>query len=262
MNATYSPDGESWVRWLHDIRRIEFDLTNLLIPLDRRATVLELGSGDGFQLGLLRQRYDRVFAIDPERRPERTSGFSFAMAEALPFPDGAFDLVVSSCVVEHLMGRPHATEEMLRVLRPGGYMAHVVPSPIWKAASLLLNPIGYPWRIIEKWQAARKIRHENKSSRLIDSVHDPEPGILQVFGRWFYPPVHGTYTSHYAEFRSYARDRWIEMFTHPQLVHVAEEPLFSYTQFGLLRFRLLSLRLRMAQHGLASSRAYILRKVE
>ena len=262
MNETHSAEGESWERWVHEIRRIEFDLTMAWVPLDRSATVLELGSGDGFQLDLLRQRFERVFAIDPEHRPARTLGFSFAAAEALPFRDEVFDLIVSDCVVEHLADRRGAIQEAWRVLRPGGYMAHVVPCPFWKGASLLLNPVGYPFRVAEKWLALRQARRRPHGSESIERTRTPPPEILQVLGRWIYPPIHGTYPSHYAELRSYARKHWLEAFTHPQLVQVAEVPFFSYTQFGLLRFRLISLRSWLGRHGLDSSRAFILRKVE
>jgi SAM-dependent methyltransferase len=262
MTETRSAEGKSWERWLHEIRRIEFELMMPWIPLDRSATVLELGSGDGFQLDLLRQRFDRVFAIDPEHRPARASGFAYAMAEALPFRDGAFGLVVSNCVVEHLKDRRGAVEETLRVLRPGGYVAHVVPAPFWKAASLLLNPVGYPLRVAEKWQALRQARREPQEPESTSRRPTPQPGFLQVLGRWFYPPIHGTFPSHRAEIRSYARERWVEVFTHPQLVRVAEVPLLSYTQFGFLRFRWISLRRWLGRHGLDSSRAFILRKVE
>ena len=39
---------------------------------------------------------------------------------ALPFPDGAFDVVICSEVIEHVPDRPVAFSEMTRVLRPGG----------------------------------------------------------------------------------------------------------------------------------------------
>ena len=256
-----SAEGESWERWLHEIRRAELDLTLDHVPLGRHATTLELGSGDGYQLGLLRQRFQRVFAIDPDHLPARPSGFAYAMAEALPFRDGAFDLVVSNCVVEHLADRRGALEETLRVLRPGGYVAHVVPAPFWKAASLMLNPIGYPMRVAEKWLAIRRTRRHPQGGASTNRRPAPRPGFRQVLGGWFYPPIHGTYPSHRAELRSYAHERWEEVFTHPHLVRVAEVPLLSYTQFGFLRFRLNSLRRALGRHGLESSRAFILRKV-
>ena len=234
------------------------------VPLDRGAKVLELGCGDGFQLDLLRQRFERVFAIDPNRRPGTAAGFVFSVAEALPFPDGYFDLIVSNCVLEHLNDRRQGIEEALRVLRPGGYMAHIVPSRYWKAASLLLNPVGYPFRVMEKWLDLRRLRQkpQQPGDPIMDRERWGQPGIFEVLGRWVYPPIHGTYRSHLMEYRCYGRHHWIRLFAHPKLAVVAEVPLPCVTQFGLLRFRLLSLRRWLGRHGADSSRAFILRKVE
>jgi SAM-dependent methyltransferase len=43
----------------------------------------------------------------------------------LPYPDESFDFVLSDQVYEHIEGNPQqATDECLRVLRPGGIMVH------------------------------------------------------------------------------------------------------------------------------------------
>ena len=41
-------------------------------------------------------------------------------AEALPFPDGSFDLVVCECALCTFPDKPTATRELARVLKPGG----------------------------------------------------------------------------------------------------------------------------------------------
>ena len=48
-------------------------------------------------------------------------------ALSLPFPDGAFDRVVASEVLEHIPDDAAAMDELARVLRPGGTMAVTVP---------------------------------------------------------------------------------------------------------------------------------------
>ena len=256
-----STDGNSWTAWTHEIRRVEFDGLMKHVRLGPDSTVLELGCGDGFQQTLLSECFARVLAIDPKNAPIRRDAFSFAVAEALPFPSSAFDLVISNCVLEHLQDRARALEETVRVLRPGGYVAHVVPAPFWKAASLLLNPIGYPLRVAEKWWAWRRVSHQTGDATPLNGARPARPRILRVLGRWVYPPIHGTYLSHISEYQSYRRERWLEVLRHPMLVLVADEPLVSATQFGFLRFRFVSLRQRLARHGLESSRVFVMRKV-
>jgi len=48
-------------------------------------------------------------------------------ALALPFPDGTFDRVIASEVLEHIPDDLAAMRELSRVLRPGGTMAVTVP---------------------------------------------------------------------------------------------------------------------------------------
>lgn len=48
-------------------------------------------------------------------------------ALALPFPDGTFDRVIASEVLEHIPDDVAAMRELARVLRPGGTMAVTVP---------------------------------------------------------------------------------------------------------------------------------------
>lgn len=48
-------------------------------------------------------------------------------ATRLPFPDGAFDVVVAAEILEHIPGDATAIAEITRVLRPGGRVAVTVP---------------------------------------------------------------------------------------------------------------------------------------
>lgn len=49
-------------------------------------------------------------------------------ALSLPFPDGTFDRIVTSEVLEHVWDDRGAIRELVRVLRPGGRMAVTVPT--------------------------------------------------------------------------------------------------------------------------------------
>jgi ubiquinone/menaquinone biosynthesis C-methylase UbiE len=97
---------------------------------------LEIGAGTGyFRLNLLRQGLvDRAVATDIspgmlKRLSETATELGVAIeareadAEALPFPDGSFDLVLGHAVLHHLPRLERALGEFHRVLAPGGTLA-------------------------------------------------------------------------------------------------------------------------------------------
>ena len=136
-------------------------------------------------------------------------------------------------------------------------MAHIVPTRLWKATGLIFHPVGYPLYSIETLFAMTSLPQVQREAKW-----QKGPGVIKGLGWWFYPPIHGEYSSHLAEYSSYARKRWAEMFSHPKLVRLAEVPLLYYSPFGFLRSRLLSWRAWLARHGFASSLAIVLRKAE
>ena len=96
------------------------------------ASLLDLGAGTG-DLGraALRQAPDgRVVLADFSTgmmrvgrvRPGTALNWSAADALALPFPDGAFDAIVSGFLLRNVADLGRALAEMLRVLKPGGRM--------------------------------------------------------------------------------------------------------------------------------------------
>jgi len=60
--------------------------------------------------------------IDPNTRPTVVGD-----AHNMPFPDSSFDAVTHIYVFEHLCNPSKAAGEILRVLKPGGYMLGIVP---------------------------------------------------------------------------------------------------------------------------------------
>jgi SAM-dependent methyltransferase len=89
---------------------------------ERVRDVIDIGAGD--------KPYQHLFAdanyIGTDTRPLPDS--IMASADALPFPDGSFDVALSTQVLEHVIDPDAAVAEMARVLRPNGYAFVSVPS--------------------------------------------------------------------------------------------------------------------------------------
>jgi SAM-dependent methyltransferase len=110
-----------------------------LIMLDRFAPlagkrVLEFGCGVGIYVQAIRRYTPHVFGFDIETDRLRLGyaqgirGLVTATAERLPFADGAFDVVFSNEVLEHVSDDRAACREIARVLRPGGRAVIFVPN--------------------------------------------------------------------------------------------------------------------------------------
>ncbi len=117
--------------------RIQTVAETLGRPL-RGLRVLNVGCGTGgFNVAAQRagastwgiDASDDAIRICELRRALGAGGqYVLAAAEALPFPDGSFDLVYCLSTLEHVAGVEAAVGEMVRVLRPGGAVLLYAPN--------------------------------------------------------------------------------------------------------------------------------------
>jgi SAM-dependent methyltransferase len=106
-----------------------------LTALGPPARVLEDGCGLGLYVGALRQFTPLVFGLEYDFERAREAGRRYppslvvcAAGEALPYPAGSFDVVLSNEVIEHVRDDRAAVAEMVRALRPGGRLVLFCPN--------------------------------------------------------------------------------------------------------------------------------------
>jgi ubiquinone/menaquinone biosynthesis C-methylase UbiE len=150
-------EAERWAAWArtpgHDAywyyRRAFF----ALIPPPGRAT-LEVGCGEGRVARDLAAHGHRVTAVDLTpalltlaKRAHPSGTYLLADAAALPFRDGAFDLVVAYNSLMDVDDMPAAVLEMTRVLEPGGRLGICVTHPTWDAGKFASRAADAPFVI-------------------------------------------------------------------------------------------------------------------
>lgn len=116
---------ETWVRepeWTEDFGLRASHFFALAAWLSPPASVLDVGGGRGEFLGWLGSCYQRTIldhsavAVETALRSGRAeTGIVADCADPLPFPDGAFDAVFCSEVLEHVEDPAALVSELLRV---------------------------------------------------------------------------------------------------------------------------------------------------
>ena len=125
-------EAEHW--WFRG-RRMLFAAELRGLKIGRNAGVLDIGTGTGSNLRMLREQgYRNVAGIDLNPLAVRyclAKGFASVLAgdaTSLPFADGQFDLVLATDTIEHIDDDRKALQEIHRILVPGGYAMIVVPA--------------------------------------------------------------------------------------------------------------------------------------
>jgi SAM-dependent methyltransferase len=116
-------------------------------PLDGARALVD-GCGVGMYVRGLQGQGVQVWGIDVEHEhvAEATAnapgaGLCQAAGEALPYPDGVFDLVLSHEVIEHVQDDRAYAAEMVRVLQPGGRAIVFCPNRLYP-----FETHGHYWR--------------------------------------------------------------------------------------------------------------------
>lgn len=157
------------------------------------ARVLDVGCGDGVLTCAAALRGARATGVDPDpamlaaarTRADKdgiTAVFLEGRIERLPFPDAAFDLVVSITVLCFVPDASAAVREMARVLRPGG---RLVLSELgrWSLWAMIRRVRG--WLGAATWKAARF----RSSGELRALAAQSGLGDVTLRGAVFYPPI-------------------------------------------------------------------------
>lgn len=171
----------------------------MLAELPPASRVLELGAGSGFQSTWLTTLGHSVEAVDVD-----DTGDTFPVkvydGVHIPFPDGAFDVVFSSNVLEHVHDLPGLLADVHRVLAPGGRMVSILPSSTWRLWTAVAH---YPF--LAKFALTRRLP---TPSRVRETSSTEKLSKWQIVSRALFPRAHGEFPSALHELVTFRRAWW------------------------------------------------------
>ena len=158
-------------------------LVELLVP--RSFAVLDVGCGTGALLLHLKSKgYGHLSGLEISRRAVEVLGqqginMHKGRFPHLTTPDGAFDTVIASQVLEHVVRRRRFLAEVCRTLKPGGILLAFVPDNC-------LGPIDEPSHVTKfNKTTLKELILKHFSSVYIESIRDDnfEMPILFAYAR-------------------------------------------------------------------------------
>src|SRR5262245_9667896 len=198
---------------------------------------LEIGSGAGAQLLLLRRICSSAVGIENSIRADRLTDIVPYDGKSIPFPDSSFDVVFSSNVLEHIKDQKDIHAEMHRVLRPTGICVHIVPTAAWR---LWLSILHYP--ALVKKIADKLTRSRNIDATATEGHGDPAAKTASWRERLSYILIqrpHGELGNWWNEHFLFRVGTWRKRFeTHGWRVEAAEPVGFLVSGHYLLNERL------------------------
>ena len=199
----------------------------------KRLTVLEFGSGQGFQIPELEQ-IGELYASDiyvSERIKHLMPGLKFtrcSMVEA-PFKDAQFDIIYSNHVLEHIEDIEGALKELRRIGKNDCIFAFSVPTNIWLILALpaiyynKLRSIG--GRILRKIKAEKKIEKPVKNTFLArGNDASRRNGILSSI----LPQGHGVHRDYLECYRFFKIKNWVKLFEQNNFEIIKRQSLLFY----------------------------------
>lgn len=239
------------LQFLKEIRAREMDHLLELIPPGSK--VLEFGAGTGEQARILAEHGYDVVAIDL-KKSEYSRARVFAVSdydgERIPLDDNSVDVIFSSNVLEHVENLPAILREFKRVLKPGGFELHVMPTPAWRAWTFLAGP---PTAVAATVRLAEQLlRPPEGISRATAAIRNAKTALGSLL-----PLGHGTSIQGISELWTFSPRFWKRLFAKHGHRVVDDRPLELFHTGHMLFGRRMSLDARERLSRKVGSAAHI-----
>jgi ubiquinone/menaquinone biosynthesis C-methylase UbiE len=245
------------LRHLQDLRHYELKQTLSLMP--HRSRVLEVGAGAGWQAKTLAHEGFSVVAVDVPGTlylNEREWPVLNYDGSNLPFPDGQFDVVFSSHVLEHVSDLENFQTEVKRVLKTSGTAIHVLPTATWRFWTSIAYYFFLATKVLELVLAGSGAR---KSAKMMSARVS---NLRRNGTRALFPSRHGETGNVISELYLFSRFRWLALFYRTGWIVERYRPSgVFYTGYALLGSKLsIGLRRQASYLFGSSSHVFCLKK--
>lgn len=218
------------IEHLHVLRREE--LTQIAGYFPEGGEILELGAGTGAQARQLSQQGFHVSAVDL-RQSDYSQHRVFPVVDYdgrhLPFEDRRFDVVFSSNVLEHMEDLSAIYDEIRRVLKPGGYCVHVLPSSSWRWWTFLS---AFPEMGRQATPQLRLLRPRGFTRSEARRIASQSWRLLRTVATPFVPIPHGASGNALTELWTFSQRHWQRHFIkHGFNVEVTQTMGIFYTGY-------------------------------
>jgi len=244
-----------------------FELDFLTREIEPGSSILEIGSGAGWQARELEKRGFKVSAIDVAETTFRNVhryNVIYYDGKTIPFNDEAYDVVFSSNVLEHI---PHVVDfqsEIMRVLKKDGKVVHFVPNFNWRFWTTVNHFPHVALRLL-KWpfgssSTSSDLGIPSDEETVVDGKKSKS--FVRRFLRFLIPRRHGERGNVISEHYFFSRFFWKKVFgmTGWNLISVTELPLFHTGNYLFGEAVSIKGRNRMAKLFGGTTDIYILKK--
>jgi 2-polyprenyl-3-methyl-5-hydroxy-6-metoxy-1,4-benzoquinol methylase len=147
-------------------RRLHVVFEQLLQDVSLKGTLLlDAGCGTGLFSREAARRGATVVSLDCGKnllQETRRKGIDLLVAgdaAGMPIGNATFDVVVSSECIEHTPSPRDTVRELVRVLRPGGWLVLTCPNALWRWSCSVANALNLrPYHGLENWPGWSELR--------------------------------------------------------------------------------------------------------
>lgn len=199
---------------------------------NKHPQILEVGSGDGFQIGCLKELGNvigsDIYLSNEIKKQSTKSVFVVCDILRLSFRENEFDIIFSNHVIEHIIELEKAFNEMVNAGKKHCLYAFAVPTNVWLFLSIPAQFCGKMMRLFR--EIGGLLCHGNKKQRDNEGGRNSSSNIKvkEQIKEMILPHGHGVRRKFYDSLKFFKIESWQELFESNGFKVIEKHPLLLY----------------------------------